>query len=264
MAQLVTQRDMRALKKLPFCYACGKRFTTLNPATDDHIPPKACFAENDRDFPLQLPTHEKCNSGRSLTDETIGQVIGLKHGEITDPKNQKIRFSFFGDSSNNPSFAAVTNVDVIGEIRRWVGAFHAALYQEPLPAGTQFAIETPFPRARITPNGPAIEPIKAQHLKFVEIIKLNRSVGNLDFIRSNNNKLKYQCIWDQADNGAWLCIFALDLYAWKELGDVNNFQGRGCAGSYVLPNGEIPPLATKGTKIIAPIQNTAPLDPFGD
>lgn len=263
MPQLVTQRDMRALKKLPFCYACGKEFNASDPATDDHIPPKACFAQSDRDFPLQLPAHSDCNSGRNLTDETIGQVLALKHGEIPKPKDYKLKFSFFGNEPANPKFGAVTNVDIHAEVRRWVQGFHAALYQEPLSLGTRFAIETPFPAARLSPNGPQIEPLKPQHLEFVKTIKLNRNVGNLDLIRSNNDRLRYECVWDQADNGIWLCIFALDLYAWKDLGDVNNFTGRGCAGSYMMPSGNAPALATVGTKLIAHVSNSEPLDPFG-
>ncbi len=162
---------MRALKKLPFCYACGKQFTASDPSTDDHVPPKACFAENDRDFPLQLPVHKGCNSGRNLTDETIGQVIALKHGELPEPRDYKLKFSFFGNEPTSPILGAVTNVDIRGEVRRWIRAFHAALYQEPLPPETRFAIETPFPAARLTPSGPEVEPLRPQHLKFVETIK---------------------------------------------------------------------------------------------
>jgi len=263
MVQLVTQRQMRALKKLPFCYACGKTFTATDDITDDHVPPKACFAEDDRDFPLQLPAHDSCNSGRNLTDETIGQVVALKHGELPPPRNYRLEFAFFGKEQSQPTLGAVTNVDIRGEIRRWVRGFHAALYQEPLPPGVRFAIETPFPAARLTPNGPVAEPLLPQHLKFVEVIKLNRSAGNLDVIRSNNEKLKYECVWDQADDGRWLCVFALDLYSWKDLGDINNFQGRGCAGFYTLPSGKMPALATAGTKLLIRIPNYEPLDPFG-
>lgn len=264
MVQLVTQRHMRALKKLPFCYACGMQFTTSDPPTDDHIPPRACFAEGDRGFPLQLPAHQRCNSGRNLTDETIGQVLALKHGELPEPKDYKLKFSFFGDNPTDPAFGAITNVDIRGEVRRWICAFHAALYQEPLHPGTRFAIETPFPAARLTSKGPEIEPLKPQHLKFVETIKLNRNAANLDLILSNSEKLRYECVWDQADNGLWLCIFALDLYAWKDLGDVNNFQGRGCAGFYIMPTGKAPVLATTGTKLVAQVSNRDPLDPFGE
>jgi len=58
-----------------------------------------------------------------------------------------------------------------------------------------------------------------QHLNFVQTIKTNRAKNNLDRICCNKGKLTYECVWAQADNdGPWLCIFALDIYDWKDLG----------------------------------------------
>jgi hypothetical protein len=263
VAQITTQRDARALLKLPFCYACGRPFSPGDKKTDDHVPPKACFAAHDRNFPIKLPAHEACNLGRHLTDETFGQMMALKHGDLPAEERYRLQFSFFRNEDSNATYGALTNVDIHDEIRRWLRGFHAALYQEPLSLRTNYAIETPFPKAIRSPSGMRFEELKQQHLKFVETIKLNRAAGSIDVIRSNNDKLRYECVWDQADNGMWVCVFALDLYSWKDLGDVNNFQARGCAGLYAPPSGKAPALATVGTKIVAPIQNREPLDPFG-
>jgi hypothetical protein len=94
---------------------------------------------------------------------------------------------------------------------------------------------------------------------FVEVIKTNRAVNNLDRIQSNNKKLTYECVWDQADDGRWMCIFALDLYDWKDLGDINNFQARGCAGMYI---NLVPPVATKAKRLALTLPNYDTLDPF--
>jgi hypothetical protein len=263
MVQLVTQKQLRSVKKLPFCYACGNKFTEENRSTDDHIPPKSCFAKSDRTFPLQLPTHAHCNSSRNLTDEIIGQIISLKHGEPPSARDHKVEFTQFENKISSTPLEAITNANIHEEIWRWVRAFHAALYQEYLPFNNKYALETPFPTGRITSNCAEVESVKHQHIRFVETIKLNRIAGNLDLIHANNGKLKFECVWDQANNGSWLCIFALDLYFWKDLGDINNFIGRGCAGCYLAPSSKAPLLATTGTKLFAPLPNADPLDPFG-
>jgi hypothetical protein len=250
------------LLKLPFCYACGKDFTSEDIKSDDHVPPKTCFLEEDRTFPLKLPTHLSCNQNRHLTDEAFGQLMALKHGKQIDEKIWRLEFSAFKKSDTGATLGALTNVNIDDEIRRWIRCFHAALYQEALPVKTYISLETPFPRARLTPLGPKPEDVRPQHLLFVETIKRNRLAGSLDVIRANNGKLQYECVWDQADNGTWICIFALDLYSWKDLGDINNFQPRGCAGSYYLPSKRTPKLGAVGTKLIAPIVNIDKYDPF--
>lgn len=133
-----------------------------------------------------------------------------------------------------------------------------------MPSGTRFAIQTPFPSARLSPGVPEFDPIPAQHQIFVKTIKVNRAAKNLDIIRCNNGKLIYECVWDQADDGTWICVFALDIYGWKELGDINNFAGRGCAGSYLMPSGIVPVASTKGTKLVADFATRDQLDPFGE
>jgi hypothetical protein len=103
----------------------------------------------------------------------------------------------------------------------------------------------------------------AQHRLFVETIKINRAARRIDFISSNNGKLRYECVWARSDSGPWICVFALNLYEWSDLGDVNNFAKRGCAGMYVTPTGATPEGAAVATELKISVPNFHPLDPFG-
>lgn len=255
---------MRELKSLSFCHVCAGPFTTSDPATDDHVPPQACFAKADRNFPLILPAHFGCNSGRTATDESIGQVIGLKHKGMPQKHRNRLELVPMRSETTDNILMGLTNVNVHQEIWRWVKGFHAALYRTPLPTNIRHvAIEPPFPSAKLEGSTWVAEPVKPQHLKFIETLKLNRAAHNLDEIRSNNGQFRYDCVWDRLDGGDWICIFAIDIYGWHDLGDVLNFPSRGCCGCYRLPDGTAPIAASKGTQIIGSFSNTEPLNPFG-
>jgi hypothetical protein len=71
----------------------------------------------------------------------------------------------------------------------------------------------------------------------------------------------YECVWAKADNGFWVCCFALQIYNWKELGSEDHPQ-RGCVGLYIPVSG-CPSLGTKGMTIEIPYSNLDPLDAFG-
>lgn len=261
MPLLNTQKHLRTLKKLPFCYLCGEPFKEGDDRNDDHIPPEACFAKQDRNFPLKLPTHTRCNSSQQLTDEKIAQIIGLKQRRI--PRSAHRRLKVDAVSVGGNVALAVTNIDIDTAVWRWVRGFHAALYSVPLPVEAKYTIRTPFPAMKRTAAGLQAQPLLRQHSLFVEEIKINRAKDNLDRIQTNNQRLTYECVWVQSDSGPWMCVFAIDLYAWKDLGDVHNFVGRGCAGSYILPDGVAPLCATRGVQTPIVIPNSEPLDPFG-
>lgn len=264
MPRLERQKDFRAVQALPFCYVCGKDFAPDEVTHSDHVPPKACFADADRNFPLQLPTHFKCNNERKMVDEKIGQVVSLKHGRVPSTQNQRLRFKFFPAIRQAGVMGAVDNIDIHGSVRHWLRGFHAALYREYFPPEARVALETPFPAMKLGPGGPELEPMRlAQHKVFVATIKVNRAANNLDRIECNNGKLVYECVWRQSDSGPWLCVFALNLYDWAELGDIHNFPKRGCAGSYMLAEGRVPEGATKQSELKVAIPNYQPLDPFG-
>jgi len=263
MPTILTHKQSQELLSLQFCYLCAQPFLPDQKRNKDHVPPKSCFAKVDRNYPLILPAHEACNSRYKLLDEKIGQIIGLKYGRVPSKENQRLKFAFFPPDGRRGTHGAVLNVNVHAAIRRWIQGFHAALYREALPLDTRFAIQPPFPAMRFTPQGPEPEPVREQHLKFVETLKINRAARNLDRIVSNNGKLTYESVWDQADGGQSICIFALDLYGWKELGDIHNFVPRGCAGSYVMSSFRAPESATRGTRLHTLVPNYDGLDPFG-
>lgn len=263
MPLLETQQQFAQVLKLRFCYWCGNPFLPGEEKDKDHIPPKTCFAKVDRNFPLQLPTHISCNAVHNLEDRKIGQLIGLKYGNVPRSKRDQMLKIKKAHGSNGKQAGFVTNMNMDGTIRRWIRGFHAALYREPIPQDMRFAVETPFPTARLEQGVVVVNPLpKSQHRMFVETIKTNRAMENLDRIHANNKKLTYECVWDQADGGQWMCIFALNLYGWKDLGDIDNFQARGCAGVYFLPSASAPLLGTKAKRLSLILPNYDVLDPF--
>ncbi|SRR5260221_6492217 len=262
MPALLNHKNLQAVLGLPFCYQCGKAFTPGEEINMDHVPPKSCFALSDRSPPLKLPTHTSCNASYKVSDERVGQFISLKHRRVPSRRNRRLQITQF--AQDGKYFAALTNVDMHGEIERWVRAFHAALYHEPCTPETRFGIQTPFPTARPSPDGRIVnDGFKRQHFLFVKTIKDNRAANNLDTVVCNNGRLRYECVWNQATNGNWICIFALDLYGWKDLGDVNNFPARGCTGFYQMPSAQMPAIGTKVKGLRVQIPNYEPADPFG-
>ena len=45
----------------------------------------------DRDFPLKVASHFKCNNYQSNNDEVISQMILVIHGKYPKPENNKIK-----------------------------------------------------------------------------------------------------------------------------------------------------------------------------
>ncbi len=264
MISLTTQKDAREVRDLPFCYICGNRFDTADSINYDHIPPESIFDIPDRNFPLKLSTHERqCHSPMNLDDEVLGQLVALIHGKQPSERNDKLKIDIYQSTDTGSLIASFSQRNIELLLRRWIKAFHAALYREPLADDTKFAIQTPFPSGTIK-NGQLIEePIREQHYKFVECIKRNRVAGNLDYIETNNGKFRYECVWDKLSDNSWACVFSIDLYGWKDLGDINNFQPRGCAGLYNSPTGMVPENASKATRLEFSIANSDTADPFG-
>lgn len=222
MVSLLRQSDYRSVQNLPFCYLCGRQFAGGDAKNRDHVPPECVFLPRDRE-PLWLPTHIACNSGYRLVDEKIGQLIALRYRKV--PRN-------------------------------------AALYRKS-GVGIQGSLVTPFPKAQIIGGHPVFAPLLVQHSLFVQTIKSNRLRGNLDRIECNKGKMTYECVWQQADNnGPWMCIFALDIYDWKDLGRTGALPARGCAGFYLTPTRSVPANATKAlaSGIIVPTSDR--LDAF--
>jgi hypothetical protein len=258
MVSLLGQSDFRSVQNLPFCYLCGHDFTPSDSKNRDHVPPECIFAPLDRE-PLWLPAHTACNSSYRLLDEKIGQLIALRYGKIRkNAAHRRLKFAY----SPRRDLGAVVNLDIDGAVWRWIGGFHAALYLEP-GVGIRGSLVTPFPKARIVNGRPAFAPLLPQHLLFVQTIKSNRTRANLDRIICNKGKLTYECVWQQADKGGpWMCIFALDIYDWKDLGRTGVLPARGCAGFYVTPARTAPANATRAVASSIIIPGSDGLDAF--
>ncbi|MGW8256981.1 MAG: hypothetical protein ACWGMZ_05815, partial [Thermoguttaceae bacterium] len=79
MIEIVTQQQARKVQYLDFCYVCGEPFTEDDPSTRDHVPPKKIFRAADRNWPLILPAHDRCNSEYSFSDEQAKGLVALLH-----------------------------------------------------------------------------------------------------------------------------------------------------------------------------------------
>ena len=260
MISLISQPDRRAIQHLSFCYLCGKDFEVGDSKNRDHLPPQSIFQTDDRD-PLILPTHEACNGKHTLVDEKMGQLIALRYGKASgDPRKLRLKISKFVNAQSY----AVKNLDMDEAIWRWISGFHAALYRNPvLDIRNNCSLVTPFARAKTARGQIVFDPIRPQHLAFVQAIKDNRARNNLDQICYNKGKFIYECVWDQADNnGPWLSLFALDVYDWKDLGKTIDQLERGCAGYYIFPSGVAPPNASRGAVCTIRVPNYNSLDPF--
>ena len=264
MVNVTSQRDLRKVRDLPFCHVCGRLVLESEAEDRDHVPPQACFDKGDRNPPLKLRCHVACNNANKLNDEKVGQLIAARRSEWLEPEKTHLQVRSISDDDSGRQYAALMNLDIDGAIRRWIGGFHAALYKEPLPPGTPFAVTSPLPKATETEQGMRFHPIPEHHQPFVKTIKLNRAARNVDTLITNADKLRYECVWANEDNGQrWFCTFALDIYDWIKLGDMKNFDARGCVGAY-MPGVSLPPVgACVATQVLAELPNAEPLNPFG-
>lgn len=256
---LTSHQHLQQVQNLSFCYICGLDFKPDDSKNRDHIPAQSVFPKSDRNPPLWLPTHVMCNKSHERVDEKIGQLIALRYGRVpTRIEHRRLRFV----TSPDRRLGAVANIDVRDAVWRWIAGFHSALYREPA-IGIRGSLVTPFPAAHQMRGQIVFEPIRPQHQLFVDTIRLNRARGNLDTIKSNNGKLTYECVWLRADNhGPWMCVFALDVCDWKDLGRTPLQPSRGCAGFYLHPSMAAPNGAatTMPSRLVVP--NSDPLDPF--
>ena len=253
-------KDLRSISRLPFCYLCGVFFTEDDITDDDHVPPKTDFHKRDRSPPLKLKTHVRCNAALSRSDKQEGQLIALRRGEgLASSRDRSLKLVDYPKAE----LVALENLNVDAVIWRWIKGFHAALYREPLDF-IEGSLRTPFPRAEKKNGRIVMQPILPQHVLFVETIKRNRAFQNIDRISINNGKLIYECVWCQFDGeDRWMCIFALDIYNWKDLGGhTKEIPARGCAGCYLTAN-HMPPDAAARHKISELlILNFDSFDPF--
>jgi hypothetical protein len=258
---LSTLKALRTVRNLSFCYLCGGPLENRNQTNRDHVPPSGVFAAKDRDLPLILPTHPQCNQRRSPEDQAIGQLVGVLHGRAVNQTHNKLRVAVDRFDDGN-SLAVLSDIDLRQIIRRWIRGFHAALYNEFLPGDASFATYIPLPEGKRDGDKIKYVPFPEALSKFVGELKRNRAARNMDRIVCRNGKCRYECVWSQADNGRWICIYCLDIYNWINLGDTKNFPARGCVGCYRRPSGGVPRNASNATRLIFCSDSSSSLDPF--
>jgi hypothetical protein len=203
---LQTQKDLRTVQRLPFCYICGDHLLEDDVTDGDHVPAKAAFNARDREPALKLRTHKRCNANLSVDDKKIGQLIALRRRESPPPRrDQALRFMAKRD------MVAVTNLNIDTAVWRWIRGFHAALYREPL-IGARYSIRTPFPRADDIQGQLMLQPLLVQHRLAVATLKRNRAWLNVDRLETNRGQLRYECVWCLSDDGTtWFCMFGVDI-----------------------------------------------------
>jgi hypothetical protein len=230
--------------------------------TRDHLPAEAAFAADDRQVGpvLWLPAHRNCNGSQSADDQKLGQLIALRRFEVpTSRRDLQLKF----EVSAQQGLGALANLNLDQMVWRWVRGFHSALYREYLAPTKMRALTLPLARAKRQGIVLELDPMKTpQHRVIVETIKINRLKQNLDIIHTHDNKLRYECVWCQSDQGVWMCFFALDLYDWRDLGDAGVEPSRGCAGCYAVPNAQAPLSASEALGSTIVIPNFYPLDAF--
>ncbi len=258
--RLQSQRDFRQVRALKSCYLCARTLDDGQKRNRDHVPNTAIFAVADREPALILPTHSACNHNRAGEDEVITQMVGVLRGRemVEQARRPTLAGGTFPDGTVG---IGALGVPLREMIFRWVTGFHAALYGEPLGPSGHMTFP-PLPEGRVQGNRVEAVPVPEAIREFVLAIRRNRMTNTLDRVVSRNGKCRYECVWDQADDGRRVCVWALDVYDWKNLGDVLHFEPRGCVGSYRPDDGKVPASATLATRLHVDLATPGSLDPF--
>jgi hypothetical protein len=260
MVQIVSQREAREARKLSFCYLCGLALDGSQLCDMDHVPPRGIFRHDDRNFPIKLPVHRTCNRDWQIADEKVKRIIDLLHGKDISRQSAKIRVAV-ASTKDGRSIPLVGDIPLRGMIGRITRGFHAALYREYLPREVKNKILTPIPEGEIINGRAILKSILPQFLPLSNMLRASIMARVSDTIISNNGKLRYESTWPQFDNGRRFCVFSLDIYDWKSLGDEVSDDKYACIGFYFL-DGHIPSTATRATRLMIPQGFTVGLDPF--
>jgi hypothetical protein len=148
MPSVIGPRSLQAVQKLPFCYICGKAFTAEDQRNRDHVPSRSCISRKERTHnPIILPVHVLRNDRFKKDDERVGQFLSILHGKLAQAEKRRLQYRRFSNPAldrQGRQIEAVSDMDMYGVVYRWVRAFHAALYQQPIPTKVNYAIELPF------------------------------------------------------------------------------------------------------------------------
>ena len=253
MPSLIGQKQLKHLRKLPFCYICGKTFHHDDVRDRDHVPPRSCISKHDiMQSPLILPTHQACNGTFKVADERLGQFLSVLHGKIPKPEHNLLKFEHFYDDLEKGGYSQVLkSVDMYGAVARWLKAFHAALYQRPLSPDFKYAIELPLDVGYLKEGEPTSDTGRpTQRTMCDERISCNRAIKTIDRIAAWNGKLQYECTWFMGPESA-ICVFWLEFYQWARLSRINKKQEKECVGFYIIPIDELPAQATIASELLA-------------
>jgi len=264
MREIVTQKQARSLLRLPFCYVCDQPFTDSDPSTHDHVPPKKIFLKEDRNWPLILPAHEKCNAEYSFADEQAKGLIALLHPSNTGATPLKTTKVGIVKRNGKPTGVLLEGLRLRRIVAKILRACHAALYSEFLSnEDTSLAIKLPVPTFDLKTGKPEKYEGLPQHPMFCKILKDNRRISNVDQIRAYNDKFQFEVVWVTADDGeTHFGIFAMNIYDWHNLANEMLESPQGCFGMYRLSKSPIPDNACVATSLELPYKYLEPLNPF--
>src|ERR1051326_4894831 len=114
MATITNQKQAREVQKLDFCFLCGKLFDNSSQdlgKTLDHLPQQAIFAASDKNFPLKVPAHRKCNNDWSKSDEIVAELIAFIHGENKKPRKSQLEFKLGNDKITGDTLVGVSGLN---------------------------------------------------------------------------------------------------------------------------------------------------------
>ncbi len=264
MIEIVTQQQARQVQHLDFCYVCGEPFTEDDPSTRDHVPPKKIFRAADRNWPLILPTHDRCNSEYSFSDEQAKGLVALLHtsGDGVPPLGTEV--SCIVDEKGELCGAAMSGLKLRRIVAKILRACYAGLYRGFLREDqTNRAIILPLPI--LDPESGGFDPNEDLPLHGVvcKLLKDNRKIGNIDRIEAYNGKFRFHTVWNTTDEGGdYFGVFAIDLYGWHGLANEMVGTPQGCFGTYRLSNTRPPENASVATRLELPYKYSQPRNPF--
>lgn len=242
-----SQSQLRESQRIEFCYLCGHPLE-LAPCNRDHVPPKRMFAVEDRLNPLVLPTHERCNHHWHAADEQTCDLFSLFNGREFGGRNQpSLQVVSLKEGEGDTPYLATSSLNLIVVVRRWIHAFHTALYREFLPLDTPMDIGLPFPSSD-TPDFEALSGLRHLHEKISWKLLNHRLMNRVDRIRIYNSKCDYFCVWSKMDSGKSCCMFALRVHSWENLVDTRLGPKAACMGLYIPVAGR-PEAASKAVEI---------------
>lgn len=256
-------KDLKIIRSsIKFCYLCGEDLAGSD-VNKDHIPPIKCFAPSDRLNPLILNTHKKCNSGWSIADNRLGEILSSFNGrQFSEDKPAQIKAVKMIDRTTGEEFGAITGVDLKQVVRRIVKGFHAALYRQLLPVNTVNSISLQFPSSSVKGLSDW-EGLHPMHGAVVHRLYVDRVMNRCDSVSIYNDKCRYICSWDRLDNGVSCCLFAISLYEWEQMVDPRLGPKACCVGLYSPPGGR-PKGAAISSPFVLPPYDGVRLNPFDD